>query len=239
MSVPVSIETFIVDGTPQSVTPLVYSIDSVCREREDIVAAYAIIPGYASADCYEDASQVGSFIDLRTTSIEAYVRDPIRIDGGFDDLTITAECVAAAPIDTSDAMALSEASAPFFDQDDVSASGVARISQTIAVFVEDGYEDYVFASSLDSVYVTATSVGTGNVDKTSPPLVFTAMSEKYQSPDEVAFDERLDDVSITATSTGVYSTEPLKPKVIEAYSGQSPDDGTLGKVGGTQGFFWG
>lgn len=239
MSVPITIETFAVDGTPQSVMPILVLIDSRCVERENVSSSYSIIPGYASADCYEDASQVGSFLDPRSVSIEVYVKDAPRIAGKFEDTVITAESIADAPMDYTESQALAESAELFVDPEDSASQGVARITKSITVVVEDGAVGYSFTPKLESVFTTAASVGTFDTEKTAEPLRFTANVDKYFSPDEVAFDERLDDVSITATVTGVFTKEPLKPKVIEAYSGQSPDDDTIGKVGNTQGFFWG
>lgn len=239
MSVPISIETVILDGTPQSVVPLIYRIDSKCIEPNNISSSYAIIPGYASADCYEDVSQVGTFLDPRSTSIEAFVTDIPRITGKFEPTVIFADVIATTPLDYSEAQSLAEASAPFVDPDGPTTQGTARVTQSITVQVEDGYSSYVFVSTLDAVYLTATTVGTGNTEKSAEPLRFTSNVDKYYGPDEIAFDERLEDVYATAIVTGIYTKEPLKPKVIEAYSGQSPDDGSLSKVGNSQGFYWG
>lgn len=239
MSVPISIETIIIDGTPQSVTPLIFSIQSKCIERENVSSSYAIIPGYATAQCSEDVSNPGSFLDTRTISIQAYVQDAPRITGNFEDVVISAECTATAPANYSEAQALAEAALPVVESDGDLTQTVARVAKTISVYVEDLSAPFTFTPKLDTLFVTAVSVGTGNTEKTTEPLRFTANVDKYYSPDEVAFDERLEDVSITATVTGVYTKEPLKPKTIEAYSGQSPDDESLSKVGSTQGFFWG
>lgn len=239
MSVPITIETFAVDGTPQNVVPIIFSINSKCIEREDVTSSYAIIPGYASADCYEDVTQTGSFLDRRTVPIEAFVKDAPRIAGKFEDTVIFAESLSPAQMDYTESQALAEAAEVFVEPDDDTTQAVARVTSAITVLVEDTGADYNFIPKRESVFVTATSVGTQDTEKTAEPIRFTASVDKYYGPDEVAFDERLRDVYITATVTGVFTKEPLKPKVIEAYSGQSPDDGTLGKVGNTQGFFWG